>query len=225
MEHTSIAARILRSTRLNVSTAIAAGLLSISSVYAAPSEALIEQYNQAAMGDEDQVEFVIEKLKSQMDSQGADALSMVYLGSTQTMMGRDAYMPWNKMKYTEQGLATIAKGLSLISEGSLVNDQEVRQGLPASHLATAIAASTYTSLPDMFNHFERGYDLFLDLLADPEFQQQPFPASSWVYFYAIEAAIRAEDLKQANQWLEVMTRNDDTDPMTTQARAIIADAA
>lgn len=225
MEHTSIAARILRSTRLNLSTAIAAGLLSISSVHAAPSEALIEQYNQAAMGDEDQVELVIEKLKSQMDNQGADALSMVYLGSTQTMMGRDAYMPWNKMKYTEQGLATIAKGLSLISEGSPVNDQEVRQGLPESHLATAIAASTYTSLPDMFNHFERGYDLFLDLLADPEFQQQPFPASSWVYFHAIEAAIRAEDLKQANQWLEVMKRNDDTDPMTTQARAIIADAA
>lgn len=197
----------------------------ISSVsIAAPSEELIGQYNLAADGDKGKVKVVLEQLNSQIEIKGADALSLVYLGSTQTMQGRDAFMPWNKMKYTEQGLATISKGLSLAQEVNLA-EQEYRQGLPEGVLAKAIAASTFTSLPDMFNHFERGYDLFLDLLADSSFSAYQFDAISWIYLYAIEASIRAEDYVQANQWLTEMKSQNAQHPMTKKAEAYLAENA
>ncbi len=202
------------------------GALFSASVMAAPSDSLIAQYNQAAEGDEEAVELVYQQLDKLIAAQGADALSLVYLGSTEALMGRDAFMPWNKMKYTEQGLATIAKGLDLlqVSETPLAQ-QQIRQGLPEAYLARAIAAATYTSLPDMFNHFERGYDLFLDLLADEQFQQQHYDATSWIYIYAIEAALRAEDSDQASKWLSFMQQKNANHPLTIQAQAILDKAA
>lgn len=194
--------------------------------WAAPSDALIAQYNQAAEGNEDAVEVVYQTLEQAIAKEGADPLSLVYLGSTETMKGRDAFMPWNKMKYTEQGLATIAKGLDLLQSNSTpIQEQQIRQGLPESILAQAIAASTFTSLPDMFNHFERGYDLFLDLLADKQFQQQNYEAISWVYLYAIQAALRAEDPQQAQEWLKQMQQKNSQHPLTLQAQAMIEKAA
>jgi len=187
---------------------------------AAPSEAVISQYNLAAEGDEDKVEVVYEQLNQQIKSKGVDALSMVYLGSTQTLMGRDAFMPWNKMKYTEQGLVMISKGLSLLGTDS-IDHQEYRQGLPESILAKAIAATTFTSLPDMFNHFERGYDIYLELLADESFSTQSYDATSWIYIYAIKASLRAGDVNQANQWLSEMQAENAQHPMTLQAEALI----
>ncbi|MGC9401170.1 hypothetical protein [Vibrio genomosp. F10] len=191
---------------------------------AAPSEALISEYNMAAEGDEDKVEIVYEQLNQQIQSQGADALSMVYLGSTQTLMGRDAFMPWNKMKYTEQGLSTISKGLALL-DSLPVDAQEYRQGLPEALLAKAIAASTFTSLPDMFNHFDRGYDLYLELMGDDDFAHQNYEATSWIYIYAIKASLRAGDVNQATEWLSDMQKQNAEHPMTLQAEALVNKAA
>ncbi|NVD08936.1 hypothetical protein FCU94_18980 [Vibrio sp. JPW-9-11-11] len=196
------------------------------SLYAAPSEALIAEYNLAAQGDEEKVTLVYEQLTTQINTHGSDALSLVYLGSTQTLMGRDAWMPWNKMKYTEQGLATISKGLDLIVSQSLPLEQQViRQGLPESLLARSIAASTFTSLPDMFNHFERGYDLFLDLLAEPSFNQQPIEATSWVYLYAVNAAVKAGDHEQGAEWVAQLQRLHPEHTVVAQAQAILQSAA
>ena len=192
---------------------------------AVPSDALILQYNQAADGDEGAVAAVYQQLENHIESQGVDALTLVYLGSTETLKGRDALMPWNKMKYTEQGLATIAKGLDLLNHQPVpIQQQQRRQGLPESLLAKSIAAATFTSLPDMFNHFERGYDLYLDLLADKTFQQQDYVSTSWVYLYAIKAALRAEDVPQAKRWLETMQANSQQHPLTLQAQAMIHNA-
>ena len=101
-------------------------------------------------------------------------------------------------------------------------EQERIQGLPESYLARAMAAATYTSLPDLFNHFDRGYDLFIDLLQEPEFEQQPFAASAWVYRYAIQAALRAEDRTQAQAWFGVMLRKDKENLETMNARALLS---
>lgn len=213
----------MKLTRLN--TFFAAAILISAHAFSAPSETLIADYNLAAEGDEDKVEQVFEQLDKQIQSQGADALSLVYLGSTQTLMGRDAFMPWNKMKYTEQGLATISKGLDLLtSDSTPIEQQEIRQGLPESFLAKAIAGATFTSLPDMFNHFERGYDIFLDLLSEDAFAKQHYDATSWIYIYAIQAALRAEDGNQAQKWVEQMQARNPNHPMTIQAQALVESA-
>ncbi len=128
------------------------------------------------------------------------------------------------MKYVEKGLATINKGLILLnSEAKPIAQQSTLYGLKEAYLARAVAATTYSSLPDMFNHFERGYELFLTLLTEPEFKTQPFPASAWIYRSAITAALRAEDLSQAEQWLSMMQAQDKTHPLTIKAEQEIAE--
>ncbi|MFM2588032.1 hypothetical protein [Vibrio sp. TBV020] len=210
----------------NLATLFTLSLLMTTQVMAAPSEEIIAQYNMAAEGDEDKVELVYQQLDKQIQSEGADPLSLVYLGSTQTLMGRDAFMPWNKMKYTEQGLATISKGLDLLNAESMpLENQKIRQGLPEALLAKSIAGATFTSLPDMFNHFDRGYDIFIDLLSDESFSKQNYDAISWVYIYAIQAALRAEDKLQAQKWLSEMKTHNPDHPMTLQAQAIVNKAA
>ncbi|SON52887.1 hypothetical protein [Vibrio tapetis] len=213
------------------SALLASGLLSLglltspSTVFAAPSEALISQYNQAAAGDEDLVETVVADLTTLIDTEGAQPLSLVYLGSGQTLQGRDAFWPWNKMKLVEKGLATIDKGLNLMASQKMPTEQQaVVMGLPERYMARAIAATTYSQLPDMFNHFERGYDLYLGLLDEPYIQQAPFEATSWIYTYAIEAAIRAEDLNQAKLWLSVMEQRGPDSNETITAKSLINQA-
>ncbi|AQM21323.1 MULTISPECIES: hypothetical protein [Vibrio] len=210
-------------------------LLSITAVQANPSDALIMQYNQAAEGDSDKVELVLHQLEQLIKQQGAKPLSLAYLGSAQTLQGRDAFMPWNKMRYVEEGLATIDKGLTLLSNHPQpLAEQERVMGLPDSYLTRAVSAATYTSLPDMFNHFERGYDLYLDLLVEPELTAQPFAATAWVYRYAIQAALRANDIPQAEQWLAQMQTHQKQGkqvdnqpaehPQIIQAKALITNA-
>ncbi|KQA24527.1 hypothetical protein AAY55_03180 [Vibrio metoecus] len=198
-------------------------LLSLGSwqVMAQPSEAMIERYNQAAQGDETLVEPLYADLEKLVEQEGATPLTLVYLGSTRTLMGRDAFLPWKKMRYSEEGLSTIEKGLSLLSDGT-ANSALRRNGLPVAMLAVAVAAATYTAMPDMFNHFERGYDLYLNLLADPQFQAQPFAATAWIYRLAIVAALRAKDQAQAKQWLETMQQADAQHPDTQQAQTLLS---
>ncbi|RBM27542.1 hypothetical protein [Vibrio tarriae] len=210
-------------TSLSLTAYVAVLLFTLSAwpVFALPSEAMIQRYNQAAQGDEKLVEPLYADLEKLVAQEGATALSLVYLGSTRTLMGRDAFLPWKKMRYSEEGLAMIEKGLSLLSANTS-NSEEIRNGLPVQMLAMAVAAATYTSMPDMFNHFERGYDLYLNLLADPQFQTQPFAATAWIYRLAIVAALRANDEAQARLWLEAMQQADAQHPDTQQAQAFLS---
>ncbi|MBW3695223.1 hypothetical protein EK599_05930 [Vibrio sp. T187] len=190
-----------------------------------PSSDVLSIYNQAAQGDEQSVDVAYERLNDVLKTEGATPLTLVYLGSTETLMGRDAFLPWNKMKHVEKGLATIDKSLNLLSDfDTPLHEQERIQGLPESYLTRAMAAATYTSLPDMFNHFERGYDLYLALLAEEAFTQQHFAATAWVYRYAIAASIRAQDLPQAERWLTVMESRDKDNIETMTAKALVEKA-
>ncbi|MDK9764486.1 hypothetical protein KI743_21005 [Vibrio sp. D420a] len=203
------------------------GLVSIvpTLTFANPTPEALSMYNQAAQGDEEMVEAAHDALKSILDKEGATPLTLVYLGSTETLQGRDAFLPWNKMKYVEKGLATIDKSLTLLNSiEQPVAEQERVQGLPEAYLTRAMAATTYTSLPDMFNHFERGYDLYLDLLSEEGFAHQNFAATAWIYRYAITASIRAEDLTQAQSWLAVMEEKDSSNIETMTAKALVSQA-
>jgi hypothetical protein len=105
------------------------GLLVCTQAFALPSESTIALYKQAANGDSDKVEQVMKKLQQTIDQQGVDALSLVYLGSSQTLMGRDAWMPWKKPNDVEQGLATIEKGLAMPdTRSSNAFESQRRQG-------------------------------------------------------------------------------------------------
>lgn len=190
-----------------------------------PTPDTLALYNQAVSGDESKVDEVYKQLSDNLNQQGATPLNLVYLGSTQALQGRDAFLPWNKMKFTEKGLATIDKALNLLGNlNTPLEQQDIVQGLPEAYLTQAMAAVTYSQLPDLFNHFERGYDLFIGLLSEPQFEQQHFAATAWIYHYAIQASLRANDLDQATKWLQIMESKDPQHADTIAAKVLITSA-
>ena len=203
--------------------AVGMGFFTMQPACANPTPEMIQLYYQAADGDESKTEEAYNAFTALVEKEGAKPLTLVYQGSAETLLGRDAWMPWNKMKHVEQGLAKISKGLTLLSANNLtLAEQENIMGLPEYYLSRAMAATTYTQLPDLFNHFEPGYELYLQLLAEPEFAEHPFMASSWVYRYAIEAAVRAEDRQQAQKWLTLMKEKQSDHPDTVAARNFLS---
>ncbi|WP_375748317.1 hypothetical protein [Vibrio sp. HN007] len=169
-----------------------------SAAVAAIPNNFIAMYNQAAMGDTDKTEPVNQALSELVAREGATALNLVYLGSSETLLGRDAFLPWNKMKHVEKGIAQIDKGLSLLKSNQ--NEEELVMGLPYSYLAQANAAVVFTTLPSMFNQFDKGYELYLELLSQKDFQTYSPDATAWIYEYAIQAAKNADDTSNAKLW-------------------------
>lgn len=193
--------------------------------FANPTSSTISLYRQAAQGNTNAVDVVYDRLTQRLKEHGPTPLTLIYLGSTETLQGRDAWMPWTKLRHTEHGLARMNKALDLLNQqGTPVTQQIQIHGLYESHLVKAVAGKTFTSVPGSFNHFERGYELYLDLLADAAFQQSPFEATAWVYLYAIQSALFIDDNEQANQWLASMKQRDPHHLLTQQAIKAIAEA-
>lgn len=183
---------------------------------------LIEQYQLAAGGDTTLVEPVYKQFELLLEQHPNEPLVWVYFGSARTLKGRDTWLPWRKLSHTEQGLDDIQRGIGKLADQPLQLAQQQRvQGLPEYHLATALAATTFTSVPDFFNRFERGYDLFLQLLDDEEFLKQDFAASAWVYERAIMAALRNEDMSQTKLWLAIMQERQADHPTTQSAIVLV----
>ncbi|MDP6968667.1 MAG: hypothetical protein QGG88_06085 [Gammaproteobacteria bacterium] len=187
--------------------------------------ALIAQYQQAASGDKQLVEPVYKQFKQLLEQQNNKPLMWVYFGSTGTLRGRDAWMPWNRFSYTEQGLDNIQRGINKLHEQPLsVTQQKLIQGIPEYYLAKALAATTFTSVPKFFNRFERGYDLFIDLLSNTEFLALEFNASAWIYERAVVAALKADSVPQARLWLAIMLKRQVDHPLTQAALALVRQA-
>jgi hypothetical protein len=80
----------------------------------------------------------------------------VLKGSTLTLMGRDAWMPWTKMKYADDGIILLERTLQALT----LDDQQTEfQGVPVDVFVIFIAGTTYTRLPDMFHKKAEGQAL------------------------------------------------------------------
>lgn len=207
--------------RLLINTLIIS-MLVCGAVQAQTTADLIHLYNQAALGDKSKTDEAFDAWSQQLESQGASAVTLIYLGASETLKGRDALMPWNKLKLVEKGIAKIDKGLALID--LTAESKQSNGSLTENHLAQANAATVFTALPDMFGQFDKGYDLFLELLAQPALRNASFAETEWIYEAAINASIRAEDNEQTQQWLDLMSQKYSNHTNTQQATQLTSAA-
>ncbi len=164
-------------------------------------EALINEYNRVAQGESDQVEELFEQLDRAHKTDPADPVALFYFGASGTLMGRESWMPWNKLSYTENGLARMDKALSMLSEDP---DQPAIDQLPQDLYLKASAAIVFTDVPEMFSYFERGYGLFQEVFDDPRFSAIPLREKTWIYYYAIKAADSKGDVDNLNNWTNLL---------------------
>ncbi len=98
-------------------------------------------------------------------------LYLSYLGAAQSLEGRNAWMPWAKIKATERGLDTLDKALRSLQppqDTIRVND------VPVSMEVRFVVAQTFLTVPDsIFHRADQGRKLLQDVLKHPLFVDSP----------------------------------------------------
>ena len=152
--------------------------------------AALSQFNRARQGDSGQIEPAITAFQAAPANPQHQPLYAAYLGSAQALKGKAAWMPWSKMKYTEQGLDQIDQALaSLRSE----HDRVLIHGVPVGMTARLVAAATFVAVPDgLFHRREAGRRLLAELRRSPVLATTPDA-------FRIELAAVEAQLKEAEK--------------------------
>jgi hypothetical protein len=91
-----------------------------------------------------------------------DAVARAYKGSLLTMMGGDAWMPWNKLRYVNRGMDMLD---AAVAEAKDAKDH----GLDGEAEILLVAAFTNSRLPSMFNRAAAARQQIRRLIALPTF--------------------------------------------------------
>ncbi len=114
-----------------------------------PFNNAFELFQSARQGNTDRVEPAITALQNLARTVERQPLYAAYLGSALTLKGKAAWMPWNKMKYTDQGLDQIDQALAALKPE---HDRIVVQDVPISLNVRLVAAATFIAVPDGIFH-------------------------------------------------------------------------
>ncbi|WP_432451836.1 hypothetical protein ACRRS0_12350 [Agarivorans sp. QJM3NY_29] len=180
---------------------------------------LLTRYFQAAQGDYSELEQLYQEMQTAQQGQPGDAWALFYLGATETLKGDDAWLPWRKLNFTADGLARMDKALNMIGPNHW---QQQYRSLPQALYMQAMAAITYSSVPQFFNYQERGFELFRQVLADPQLLNAPVQASTWIYSFAIETALKQDQQPLAQAWLKQLRASGIDDSYSQQAEQLYA---
>ncbi|WP_299586010.1 hypothetical protein [uncultured Microbulbifer sp.] len=162
-------------------------------------------YNKAAQQGGDAIEASYEAFKVAQQKNPTDPAALFYLGASETLMAKESWLPWRKVGYAENGIARMDKALRMLEE--LENPGRSAKGMPRDLLFKGIAATTFTKVPAFFNAFDRGFELYGELMGDPRLSHMPVQAVSWIYCGALEAADLGEKSELKSEWqAEAKTR-------------------
>jgi hypothetical protein len=119
----------------------------------------------AARTDEKRLDAAVAALRGLPADTQRQPLLSACLGSALAMQGKAAWMPWNKMKLTEQGLDQLDAALGQLKpEHSTV----LVRGVPVALQTRLVAAATFVAVPDgLFHRRADGRKLLATLRADP----------------------------------------------------------
>ncbi len=131
----------------------------------------LDLYEKARAGESGQVARAIAAFEALAKAEPSQPLYGAYLGSAMALRGRDAWMPWNKIRYTEEGLDRIDQALAALRPE---HDRELLRGVPVGLETRLVAGVTYIKLPDgVFHRRAAGVKLIEQLLRHPALAAAP----------------------------------------------------
>ena len=142
-------------------------------------------------------------------------LFQAYFGAAQTLQGRDAWMPWNKMRITERGLAAIDKALSRLTSA---HDATLLRGAPLALETRLVAASTFLAVPDMFHRLDDAKAVLRAAFASPAFAAAPASMRAELYRQAALAAARDKKPQEEIEQLKKTVAAEPNGPAAAAAR-------
>jgi hypothetical protein len=199
---------------------LAAMALGTGAVAAPANEAAFvaawQQFSQALAGEASLTEAAAEGFSTLAQAEPSDLVLQAYAGAALTLKGRDAWLPWRKMSFTEEGLARIDKALAQLSPA---HDRPLHRGTPASLEVRFTAASTFLKLPGLFNRGPRGGQLLAEVVNSPLLAGSPLPFQGVVLMCAAQQAAKGGKTAEARRHYEaVVARNA---PQVEAARAAL----
>lgn len=141
----------------------------IPAAYAAPAadgnfNSALREFD-AARADENRLDAAIAALRGLPADPQRQPLAAACLGSALALQGKAAWMPWNKMKFTEQGLDQLDAALALLKPE---HGAVLVRGVPVALQTRLVAAATFVAVPDgLFHRRADGRRLLAALRADP----------------------------------------------------------
>jgi hypothetical protein len=212
-----------RSQAARMKFAVAAGLL-VAALAAAqpastPERAFIEAaqlVQRASAGDVKAIDGAVAAFEALTRAEPANPLYEAYLGSATGLKAREAWMPWSKVKYAEQGLDHVDRALQALKPE---HERQLVRGAPMAVETRIVAARMFLRVPDEFFHRRAaGKKLIAEVLKDPRFASAPAALRAAAHLGAAEAARGErtdEELVQLKQVLALAPASSAAD----QARA------
>lgn len=161
----------MRSIALLLLAALVAPLMSAHAQSDARFAQALALYEKARAGESGQVGHAIAAFEALVGAEPSQPLYGAYLGSALALRGRDAWMPWNKIRYTEEGLDRIEQALAALRP---VHDSQLVRGVPVALETKLVAGMTYIKLPDsVFHRRAAGVKLIQELLRHPALAAAP----------------------------------------------------
>jgi len=134
-------------------------------------EVALAHFNRARQGDADQVEAAIAAFQAAPTDPALQPLYSAYLGSAYALKAKAAWMPWKKLKFSEQGLDHIDSALAALRSE---HDRLLVRGTPASLMTRMVAAATFVALPDgIFHRRAAGKSLLAEMRRSPLLASAP----------------------------------------------------
>ena len=141
---------------------------------------------EARDGQAGQIAPAIAAFEALVRAEPRQPLYAAYLGSAITLQAREAWMPWNKVKYVERGLDHIDQALAALKPE---HERQLLRGIAVGLETRLVAASTFISLPDgVFHRRAAGRKLLDALLRNPALAAAPEPFRGAVQKTAAQAA-------------------------------------
>ena len=154
----------------------------------------IHQQFMASVESGDQLEDLTAELESLIESEGRHPLLISTLASVTTLQGREAWMPWNKLRYTERGLEGLEKSVAQLSP----NDATTTWRGVSVHLVVVLtAAKTMLAVPEFFGYRSYGLRLLKDEIDGAQLKGTPHSfQADFLLSYAeqVEEPSRRSDL-------------------------------
>lgn len=147
-------------------------------------------------------------------SQPGHPLFLAYEGAANALKGRDASMPWDKMKYTEKGADQLEKALALLTPA---HDEALFLGSPESIELRLLAANTLLALPDFMNRRSQGKRALEAALASPALALSSAQTRASLFAAAARLASKEQRSKDEVSWLQKLVALPET---SQHARAV-----
>lgn len=172
-----------------------------ASVHAAPVELnpngfaeARQVFGAAAGGDSGATDKAIAAFQAIAAAHPGHPVFMAYEGSATTIKGRDALLPWDKMKYVEKGANAIEKALAQLTP---VHDETLINGTPESQLVRLVAVETLLQLPEFFNRKAGAKRALEKGLSAPLFAQSSTTVKAG--FLSAAARLANDEKRQADE--------------------------